>query len=397
MDVDIRQGPNCGRQYPAESEEYRDPETGACVRRLTTRPDTENRHLYFTEPGWYADGEKLLFLSDRGDDTIDLYSLDLTTDEMIQLTDLPADITGVTRCATRPTAYFWHEDVLVELELDTRELTPLYELPPGYQGSHTAATADGERVVTAISETLDLERETGDREDWIAARMEARPHSQVLSIPTDGGEPTVHVNDDRWLNHVNASPTRPALVTYCEEGPWEEVDRIWVLDLEADETWPVRRTAADEAVGHEYWLADGEYVGYHGWRGTRESPDAFFGQTRYDDTDRREGPAPDIYTHFHSNTRDLVVGDGTHRGIPHLLLWRWDATAEEYETPRKLATHGWDGDDDTHPHSRLSPTDGRAVFDSTNRDDASDVYLVDIPADLDDLPTATDLTVSSEE
>ena len=389
-DSEIRQGPNAGRERPAELDAYDDPETGARVRRLAARPDADDRHLYFTEPGWYDDGRRLLVLSDRGG-TVDLYSVDLADEVITQLTDLPDDISGVTRCATRPATYFWHRDRLCGLDFGTLAVTALYDLPDGYGGSHVAATADGDRVVTALSATdaeLGVERGDGDREAWIRRRMEANPHSRVVSVPTDGGPPTVHVDDDRWLNHVNASPARPDLVTYCEEGPWEQVDRIWALDLSTDETWRVRPTDADEAVGHEYWLADGERVGYHGWRGPRDDPDAFFGQVGYDGEDRREGSAPDIYTHFHSNTRDLVVGDGTYvgRGAPYLLVWEWDESANAYEPPRKLAAHGWAGDDDVHPHSRLSPDGRRVVFDSTRAGDASDVHVVDVPDDLDDLP-----------
>ncbi|ADB62759.1 hypothetical protein Htur_3901 (plasmid) [Haloterrigena turkmenica DSM 5511] len=387
MADELRQGPNAGRTLPSECDRYADPETGARVTRLTSDSNADSRHLYFTEPGWYDDGRKLLVRSDR-DGTQQLYSIALESGEITQLTDLPAAISGVTRVATESTALFWCDDRLVTLDLESLEVTPLYERPDGYAGSIAAGTANGERAVVALSEKLDIEGRSADREQWIADRMDAGPHSKVLSIPLSGGEPTVHVEDDRWLNHVNASPTRPELVTYCEEGTWEDVDRIRVLNLETDETWPVRQTGEDEAVGHEYWLADGETIGYHGWRGRRDDPAAFFGHVRYNGTERYEWPAPDIYTHFHSNSRDLVVGDGTYRGAPFDLLWEWDDDTGGYRTPRKLAVHGWSGDDDVHPHSRLSPDGDSIVFDSSRaRDgDGSDVYLVDVPDDLDELP-----------
>ena len=194
-------------------------------------------------------------------------SVDLESGLVTQLTDLPADVSGVTRCATEPVAYFWCGRRLASLDLNTLDVETLYERPEGYGGSATAATVDGERVVTAISERVDVdvERDGDDREPWMSARRAAGPYSEVISVPVDGGDPTVHVSEDRWLDHVNASPTRPELVTYCEEGPWEEVDRIWGLNLSTDESWQVRPTDADEAVGHEYWLADGagERVAYH--------------------------------------------------------------------------------------------------------------------------------------
>lgn len=392
MGDELRQGPNAGRALPAEREQYDDPETGARVTRLTSDPEADSRHLYFTEPGLYDDSRRLLIRSDR-DGARQLYSIDLESGEITQLTDLPAAISGVTRIATEPTALFWCDDRLVALDLETLAVTPLYDLPDGYTGSIAAGTADGTRAVTAVSKELDIERDPDDREQWIADRMNAGPHSKVISVPLDGGEPTVHVEEHRWLNHVNASPTRPELVTYCEEGLWEEVDRIRALNLETDETWIVRPTDADEAVGHEYWLADGETIGYHGWQGSRDDPEAFFGHVRYDGTERHEWPAPDLYTHFHSNSRELVVGDGTYRGAPFDLLWERDDETDEYRTPRKLAAHGWSGDDDVHPHSRLSPDGNHAVFDSSHGGTGSDVYLVEIPDDIDELPEFDGITV----
>ena len=386
MAEELKQGPKAGRLWPAETESYVDSETGATVRRLTGYPGSNNWHLYFTEPGWYDGGRRLLFTSDRDGGSRELYSINLETGLITQLTDLSGQMSGVTRCAAEPIAYFWSDRRMVSLDLDTLTVETLYERPEGYGGSVMAATVDGERVVTAISEEIDIERNDDDREAWIAERMSAGPDSQVLSVPTDGGEPTVHVRDNRWLNHVNASPTRPELVTYCEEGTWEEVDRIWGLNVETDETWQVRPTDEDEAVGHEYWLQDGEYVGYHGWHGDRDRPDAFFGQVRYDGTDRREGFAPDVYTHYHGNTRDLVVGDGTHRGAPYNLVYEWNEEIGEYEDPRKLASHDWQSDADTHPHSRIGPDDATVVFDSTRAGETSDIYLVEIPDDLTELP-----------
>ncbi len=381
MGTDRQQGPDAGRVLAPERETYRDPRTNARVTRLTSDPEADSRHLYFTENGWYDD--QLLVRSNR-DGNDDLYAVDLDDGTITQLTDLPRAISGVTRVDRTETAVFWHDNSLFALDLGSLAVTALYDCPAGYEGSIAAGTADGERVVVAISELVDVDH-GDDREAWIAARSAAEPHSQVLSIPLSGGDTTVHVDANRWLGHVNASPTKPELVTYCEEGLWEDVDRIWGLDLATNETWQIRPTGPEEAVGHEYWLADGEHVGYHGWRGTRENPDAFFGQVRYDGTDVRENPAPDIYTHFHSNSRELVVVDGTYRGAPYDLLWEWNPNAAAYETPRKLATHGWSGDDDVHPHSRLDPTDERVVFDSS-RSGTSDVYLVAVPDDLTELP-----------
>jgi oligogalacturonide lyase len=399
MSTPIQQGPRAGRHWPAESETETDPTTGATVRRLTGYPGSDNRHLYFTEDGWYDGGRRLLVRSVRSG-TRDLYSVDLETGLITQLTDLEADVSDATCHPESETAYFWCGSRVVGLSLDSLEVWTVFDVGEthgDYAGSVPGVTADGETVCFPLVERAvprpqfsgnrpTEDEQAADRGAWMDRMFEADPHSRVLAVPASGGEAETLVEEETWIGHVNTSPSRPALLTYCEEGPWHRVEnRIWALNRETGETWRVRPTAEDEAVGHEYWLADGETVGYHGWSGGLADPEPFFGHARFDGTDRRETPAPARHTHFHSNTRSLVVGDGSPDGSACNLVWQLDESDGAYRGPRKLATHDWGGDDDAHPHSRLSPDGSHVAFDSTRAGDRSDVYLVDVPS-FEDLP-----------
>ena len=53
-----------GERYPAEWRTYTDPHTGATSKQLTAYKG-HSHHLYFTNPGWYDGGRKLLFGSKR--------------------------------------------------------------------------------------------------------------------------------------------------------------------------------------------------------------------------------------------------------------------------------------------------------------------------------------------
>jgi oligogalacturonide lyase len=75
-----------GRIWPSERKTYADPRTGLEVRQLTNYRG-HSHHFYFTNPGWYDGGQKLLFSSDRENKT-NLFGVDLKTYEIIQLTDL---------------------------------------------------------------------------------------------------------------------------------------------------------------------------------------------------------------------------------------------------------------------------------------------------------------------
>lgn len=400
MTEPVTQGQQAGRRWPAEATAYDDPATGVRVRHMTNAR-AHAQHFYFPVTGWYDDGRRLLFGSDRSG-TPNYYSIDLATGAITQLTDLPPMPApyhgrGTERSfrnrgainPERPEAYFWLDqrggdstDHLAALDLETLELRSIYERPDGFLGANVGAAADGERVYTSIHEdtlsTHDIPVSDGTLRDvW-----RDRPESRVLSVPVDGGDPDVlHRRDDTWIKHVNASPTRPELLTFCHEGPWEEVDnRIWGLNRETGEHWEIRpREEAGERVGHEYWLRNGEDVGYHGNAGDGEP---FLGVTRYDNADRIENRIDIGSHHFHSNTRDLFVGDG-HVEYPYLLMWK--RAGDKFIGPRTLAHHGaTERPFDVHP--RMSP-DGEQVLFANDRSGYSDLYLVDVPP-FDDLPEA---------
>ncbi|WP_123537668.1 oligogalacturonate lyase family protein [Halosimplex salinum] len=391
MPETIEQGPRAGSHWPAEDETYADPTSGARVRRLTSYPGVGDYHLYFTEDGWYDGGRRLLFRSDRTGSR-QLHSIDLESGLITQVTDVEGFRGGTSIDHDAELVYFWARDRLVSLDLGTLRVEGVhYEVPDGWTGGSFDVNADGSRLYVAIGEDV----EVPERDDKLSGTFEAAPDTRILSVPTDGGEPERLREVDVWASsHVNASPTRPDLFTYCEEGPWDAVEnRIWSVNAETGETWKVREVPDAGGVGHEYWMQDGERVGYHGslkdpqGRERVDDPEPFIGSSRYDDTDRRETALPDeVYalTHTHANSPELLVCDGTFEAVPHSLLYRWDEAAGEYEGPRVLATHDWDHAG-PHPHSRFSPDGSHVLFDSARYDGSSNLYLAEVP-EFEDLP-----------
>ncbi|MFB6121337.1 MAG: oligogalacturonate lyase family protein [Halobacteriaceae archaeon] len=385
------QGPRAGRNYPPEDETYTDPATGATVRRLTSYPDVDDHHLYFTENGWYDDGRRLLFRSDRAGDR-QLFSIDLESGLITQLTDVEGFAGGTSVDHDAGDAYFRVDDSVVRFDLDRLEVVDaVYEAPEGYNLGDIDVNADGSALYLAVGEDVDVPRD----DDWFDAMVEAKPHTQILRVPTDGGEADVLEETNRWASsHVNASPTRPELFMYAEEGPWAVVEnRIWTVNAETGETWQVREVPEDGGVGHEYWMQDGERVGYHGslddpqGRERVAEPEPFMGSARYDDTDHREMDLPQsVYalTHTHANSPAMHVCDGSFTDVPFSIVYQWNEESDSYDGPRKLATVDW-RDGSPHPHSRFSPDGEQVLFDSSRYDGSSNLYLVDVPA-FEDLP-----------
>jgi len=366
-----------GTVYPAEWRSFSDPQTGINVRQLTNYK-AHSHHLYFTNPGWYDDGTKLLFGSDRCNRT-NLFSLDLQSGEITQLTDLEpanADFLFASLNPCRPEVYFWHERRLIALDLKTLAERTLYAVPDGYAVNMTNVSADGRYVCTGIYEDLSarfkvdlLHGYVGFAEYWAAM-----PHSQILKIATETGAADVVFEENYWIGHVNTSSTLPHMATYCHEGPWDQVDqRIWGINLSSGETWKIRPTADGEMVGHEYWLTDGEQVGYHGRYANGE---AFYGSVRYDNTNPIEAAFRGGSNHFHSNDLRLIVGDGS-RETPQLRLWRFHEN--RFEGPRTVLTHrGTFQVQQLHVHPRFSP-DGKHILYTSDASGYGQLYLAETP------------------
>ena len=384
------------RRWNPELTVSTDAETGATVRQLTNYKGISH-HLYFTNPGWHAGGTRLLFSSDRENRT-NLFSIELASGEIEQLTDLdmpppPAETSFLFACVnpTREEAYFWHGRRLLAIGLGDGATREIWEAPAGFMTNMLNCTADGRHVCTGIYEDLSHRFTVDLLHGYVGFREyhAAHPLSKVVRIATDGSGAEVVFEEREWIGHVNTSPTQADLMTYCHEGPWEQVDnRIWGLDLSTGRTWKIReRQQPRERIGHEYWFADGVHVGYHGSlpAGADGKPGThLYGAVRYDDTGRVEAQIHGSSRHFHSNDLNLVVGDGTPQE-PSILLWRFRDGA--FEGPRRLCRHrgSWHVQA-VHVHPRFSP-DGKQVLFTADPNGYGNLYLVDVP-EFESLPAA---------
>ncbi len=375
-----------GETFPAERSAFRDPETGAEVTQLT---DYRGHawHLYFTNFGWYDRDRKLLFASERANHA-NLFCLDMASGRITQLTDLeqkaPLHFVLTALDPERGRAYFWQGRRLRRLDLATLALADLWEAPAGFEVAIISVTADGRHAATSIRE-VGPATEKGLQEGYIGFRetFDAHPLSRVVLIATDGSGARVLHEDRCWIGHANASPGRADLMTFCHEGPWDAVDhRIWGLDIPTGRVWKIRPGNPGDVAGHEYWLADGEHVAYHGGIGGKP----MFGAVRYDNTDLIEAELPMTSEHFHSLTADLIVGDGEaadpfnlKEAKDYILMWR--RRSGRYDGPVRVARHRCSFHiQNVHCHPRLTP-DGSGILFCSDRTGYGQLYLVPVPAE----------------
>ncbi len=117
------------------------------------------------------------------------------------------------------------------------------------QGPHYQPTNKGAMMEARLAARLPLVLFT--------IRLEPGPNGQKPGIITT----LLHSTD--WVNHLLFSPTDPTLLMYCHEGPWQKVDRIWMIHTDGTHNTLIhKRTMVNEIAGHEFWGLDGETIWY---------------------------------------------------------------------------------------------------------------------------------------
>ena len=387
-----------GRVFQDPQFSYVDAYSGREIKQLSNYLGHTN-HFYFTDPCWFNNNQSFFFMSDR-ENTSNLFRYDLEDGKITQLTDFQTS--GRSRgcwSEANQRLYYWRDQKITELDPETLEERVIYEAPPDMEPEARAnPTADGKYVISRLQEKIPENKPSiSFAYSRFREMFHKKPLTQIIRVEVTTGKMEVIFEDKRYITHINTSHTLPTIMTYCHEGPWDWVEqRIWGLNVETGETWKIRPQddGKNFAVGHEYWFADGEHIGYHGFPRHRED-DHVFGFIKWDNSEHREVRFPFHSTHFQSLDESIIVGDGspaavfTHQGAaqPFIQLFKWNG--EEYEGPRILAYHrSTFNNQHAHPHPRFTP-DGKYVLYSSDLTDYANMYLVEV-GDFYDLPELTD-------
>ncbi|MEW4371309.1 oligogalacturonate lyase family protein [Paenibacillus kandeliae] len=372
-----------GTIWAPEWSTYTDRRTGLKVHQLTDYRG-HSRLPYFTEQPLYDNGKRLLFISDR-DNSANLFSMQLETGEMTQLTTYANnDDLDVALTPDEQYALVSDKQVIRALHLTHFRERIKYRCPEGYVLGNITCTADSRTLLTCITEDLSQRIDTDLGNGYVGHRewMDAQPNSIIIAVDLKSGQSREVFHTRHFVTHINASPTLPWLLTFCHEGPWHLVDhRIWGLDLRNGEVWSIRQRREDgEAVGHECFLPDGEQIGYHG---ISTDGTCFFGRIRYDNTRLEEQEIPFSTWHLYQNEA-LAVADGQ-GAVDTLHLWQRDTNGSydgAYEVCElRCSFHS----QKLHAHPRLSE-DGRRLFFNSDRHGYGNLYMVELPEELGQLP-----------
>jgi oligogalacturonide lyase len=254
-----------------------DPDTGHRVVQLSTEPGSAG--LYFTQYSFTAGGTKLLVMTPGGIDLVTVSTGE--TEHVYQGLDAYVVQTGR---KTGSIFYAKADGFLYVLDPATRTSRQVAKLPP--HGSFRTINADETLVAGVISEREPMEpgglsyrppppgsykagevqkgNEPPDKHDRMEQRLSQHLPMTLFTVNLQTGEYHELLHTTDWLNHLQFSPTDPSLLMYCHEGPWERVDRIWLLRVDGQSPSQLihQRTMKMEVAGHEYWSNDGQWIWY---------------------------------------------------------------------------------------------------------------------------------------
>ena len=229
--------------------EWIEPATGHRVVRLSREPGSAS--LYFHQNAYTAEGDKMIISTPSGLSAVDLRTREL--DVVVPRAEYSAGGSSGVEVGRKSRQVYYSrreetQSVIYATHIDTKATRRIARLP--FRGTFGGVNADETLLVGAYSD-----RAADGRRGTRSMRM--------FAVDTKTGEVKTFHPSTNWLNHVQCSPADPALVLFCHEGEWHNVDRVWTIRVGSDEpTLMHRRTMQYEIAGHEFFSRDGKWVWY---------------------------------------------------------------------------------------------------------------------------------------
>jgi oligogalacturonide lyase len=273
-----------------------DKDTGHRVYRVTDEPGSSA--LYFNFDAYTPEGREMVYSSPAG-----IHMLELATGRTRLLVPVappadnaaPAQPRGGQRVLAvgRKTGniYFSHMSpeglsVIYSADRATGTIRKLVTLPPHatvvtinadetlasgtyVEGDHAAQEYGNNRAPAPGGGRMSNGNPSGSlvqpdgKGQMMARRLAAHLPMVLFVVDLRTGKLKELLHSTEWINHMLFSPVDPTLLMYCHEGPWQLVDRIWLIRTDGTQNTLVhKRTMFMEIAGHEFWSADGQSIWY---------------------------------------------------------------------------------------------------------------------------------------
>jgi len=246
-------------------EEWVDDKTGHRVIRLSRRRG-DNLSWYFhnypfcTDPGTGED-DRMVFRGQTAQGW-QLFTVNLRTLALQQITDFSSDNVKLFEVMGRKRreAFYRAGNDVGAVNVDDGSLRLVGELPDGFSGSLATINADETLIAGSYGEGKEPFLKQ-PRSVWFTAIYEAHLLHHLFTVDVETGELNDFYQENNWLNHLQFSPTDPKMLSYCHEGPWHRLHRMWLMDIDAQVPHKVHKRTMDmEISGHEFWSSEGKRI-----------------------------------------------------------------------------------------------------------------------------------------
>lgn len=399
-----------GDLYKSNIMAQKDPITGVEVLRLTDNKGIYDRP-YFTTTQFTADSRYTIFASDFSGTSVvknpdapaigkvgfgELFTLDLLTGNMLQLTQGEAIKMGHgCHAAIAPSgkkAFYYSNEELKEVDLKTLESRTLMRIP--YTNFHSLSITNDERYLafTVVEELPLLAYQFAEinplSTPGARERFFREPTSLVIRYDLQKNDMHIVTGGHRRMTHVSLKPDDGDYMLYCHEGPWELVQRMWMVRVSTDEHYPLIKQQRNlERAGHEFFTPSGRVGTQYSYRYKADMPFFLFADIYCD----YDGKNEERFYYPHTRPAHVSVGPDDLLGVGDRAQLTADTkesdkmvslidynTADHKAEVGILCRHDSSNRKSAHVHPVFTP-DGKNIVFSSDKDGQLNIYMA--PAD----------------
>jgi oligogalacturonide lyase len=361
-------------------DEWIDADTHHKVVRLT-RKEGSNASFYFHNNPFV--GNKMVFYSTDSKGR-QIYTVDLGSLQIQPVTDQRSPMSGEIVAPGSGRIYYQVKDSVFASDSRSRETRLVFVFPADFKGSVATVNADETLLggVQSGDEAKEILKKYPEKHDFFDRIFDAHILHTLFTIDIRTGELKKIHQEKTWIGHVQFSPTDPALLMFCHEGPWQKVDRIWTIDLQSLSVKLMhKRTVENEIAGHEFFGPDGKTIWFD-WQIPKGQTFYLGGVDVSTGVEKRYQMSRDEWSiHFNiSPDQRLFAGDGGDAGqVAKAKDGRWIYLFHpegDHFVSEKLVNMK-DQNYKLEPNVHFSP-DGKWVIFRANFEGHEDVYAVEL-------------------
>lgn len=311
-----------------------------------------------------------------------MFAVDLNTLKIRQVTNEIYPVNTEIVCAATHELFFQRADSVFAVNTDNGKSRVVGVLP--MKGAINCVNCNG----TLLAGKIDAPQEdaiskTHPGKTSFNAIYEAKLKRTLFILDTKTGVTDTIFSDRAWLNHLQFSPTDPDFLMFCHEGPWQDVDRIWTMNVKSHEAPKLmhKRTMYREIAGHEWFGASGRYV-YFDLQKPR-SVKFYVGKVDIQNGTEQDTELPRSAWSVHYTTswdEKFLVGDGgSPTSVAHSpedqWIYKFTYDGDHFKTERlvNMKHHNYK----MEPNVHLSPDDRWVIF-RAEFGGHTDVYAVEL-------------------